>query len=193
MSWAQAQAGERDWWGGCGNTYGEEEKQLTYAAKMGLACHHNGKSPYNIDMHGASVLDIGGGPCSLLLKCVNVRGAVADPCPYPEWVGMRYAQAGVRYVRSAGEDITETGYDEAWYYNVLQHTEDPEKVCANALRAATIVRVFEWIDTATNTEHPHSLREDTLNAWLGGTGQTATLALRTLRGRCYFGIFKGRE
>lgn len=191
MTWSSAQSGERDWWGTCQNTHGEEEKQLTYAARMGLEFHHNGKSPYSIDLRGASVLDIGGGPCSLLLKCVNVRGTVADPLEYPAWVGERYKLAGLYYLQVPGERIDLPGFDEVWIYNVLQHTEDPARVCANARRAGRIVRVFEWIDTTTNTEHPHSLREADLNAWLGGTGKTEILNARTLRGRCYFGIFKG--
>lgn len=197
MTWTSAQSGERDWWGTCQNTYGEEEKQIAYAARMGLTFHHNGKSPYNIDLHGASVLDIGGGPCSLLLKtCNSGARAVADPCPYPDWVQARYEAAGILPITIRGEDINIADcarYDEAWVYNVLQHTDDPRRVCTAARRAAKLVRVFEWIDTTTNTEHPHSLREDALNDWLGGVGKTEALAQRGLRGRCYFGIFKGES
>ena len=192
--WQTAQTGERDWWGNCANTFGEQEKQLTYAAKMGLKFHHNTKSPYNIDMKGASVLDIGGGPCSLLLKCVNAyRSTVADPCDYPKWVGDRYKCAGITYERIAGEDLVDHGYDEVWIYNVLQHTDRPDQVVGNALAAGKIVRVFEWINTLTNAEHPHSLTEDKLNEWLGGMGQIDVLRARTLMGQCYYGVFKGRS
>lgn len=193
MTWSSAQLGERDWWGRCLNTYGEEEKQLAYARRMGLEFHHDGKGPYNIDLHGASVLDIGGGPCSLLLKTCNAGfRVVADPCHYPDWVAARYVAAGIEYLRTKGEDsLNLAGLDEVWIYNVLQHTDAPALVCANARRAGKIVRIFEWIDTATNREHPHSLTEDALNAWLGGAGQTEILRQPTLRGRCYFGIFKG--
>jgi len=69
--WQQAQEWEFGWWGNCVNTYGEETKQLLYAARMGLTAFHDGKSPFNFDLGGASVLDIGGGPSSLLLKCTN--------------------------------------------------------------------------------------------------------------------------
>jgi len=191
MIWETAQSGERDWWGTCQNTYGEQEKQLTYAHRMGLRFYHDGRSPYNIDMHGAMVLDIGGGPSSLLLKCVNVEGVVADPCEYPAWVAARYECAGITYMQVAGERLGRSTFDEAWIYNVLQHTDNPELVIRNARGAAKIVRLFEWIDTTTNTEHPHSLREAHLNDWLGGTGKTETLNMRALRGRCYYGVFKG--
>ena len=78
--WQEAQRWELGWWGDCTNTYGEEEKQLLYASRMGLKSFHNGKSPYNFDLDGMSILDIGGGPVSLLLKCINFRKAkVVDP------------------------------------------------------------------------------------------------------------------
>lgn len=183
---------ERDWWGTCQNTYGEEFKQLLYAEKMRLAFHHNGKSPFNIDMQGKSVLDIGGGPCSLLLKCVNVRGKVVDPCDYPPWVYDRYKLAGIEVARKGGEEIDETGFDEAWIYNCLQHTVDPQRIVANALRAAKIVRVFEWIETRVNEGHPHSFTEEQLNQWFQGIGKTEVLKGRnTLVGTCYYGVFRG--
>ena len=97
---------EKQWWGTCQNTYGEEEKQVVCATKMGLRFFHDGKGPYNIDMHGSSVLDIGGGPCSLLLKCVNVKGKVADPLllGFPHWILERYEEATRRGRREDSEE-----------------------------------------------------------------------------------------
>ena len=100
-AWRRAQAWERDWWGDCLNTYSEEEKQLVYANRMGLVAFHDGKSPYNFDLGGMSVLDIGGGPCSLLLKCVNFRGKVIDPLCFPDWVLARYELAGIEFEQTA--------------------------------------------------------------------------------------------
>ena len=182
---------EKDWWGNCCNTYGEEEKQLVYARKMGLSFFHNLKSPYNIDMKGASVLDIGGGCCSLLLKCVNVEGRVLDPTIFPDWVYKRYAEAGIFYTQEYGEDLAdmEDRWDECWIYNVLQHTEDPQKVVANAKRAGKLIRIFEWIDTPTNIGHPHTLTEEKLNQWLGGEGKVEDLKEGGCYGRAYYGIF----
>jgi len=66
---------EADWWGSCANTYGEESKQIVYARLMNL-------SPQNLDGHwpvydidGGSVLDIGGGPSSMLLVGAFLKGA----------------------------------------------------------------------------------------------------------------------
>lgn len=106
MSWEDDQKFEKDWWGDCSNTFTEETKQLTYGYKMGLQCYsNNGKWPcYNLD--GKSVLDIGGGPVSILLKCEN-RGPcrVVDPCRYPTWIRLRYMESGIEYLTAKGEDV----------------------------------------------------------------------------------------
>ena len=34
--WGEATVWEKNWWGNCCNTFGEEFKQLAYADKMGL-------------------------------------------------------------------------------------------------------------------------------------------------------------
>jgi len=192
-SWRDTTEWERKWWGSCANTLGEEWKQLAYAKRMGLVRFHDGKSPFNFDLGGRSVLDIGGGPCSILLKCVNVQGEVADPCQYPAWVEQRYASAGIRSSGFKGEDLgTRAGaFDEVWIYNVLQHVEDPGKIIANARRLGKIIRLFEWIDTGIAPGHPHNLTEAWLNEQLGGEGKVEESDEHTAVGRCYYGIFKG--
>jgi hypothetical protein len=192
--WKRAQAWEIGWWGDCANTYGEEEKQLVYARCMGLVAFHDGKSPYNFDMHGKSVIDLGAGPCSLLLKCVNCWNCKAvDPLTFPAWIAMRYRDAGIRYEQEQAERITDTGFDEAWIYNVLQHVEDPELVIRRAQRAAKVVRVFEWLGIADGIGHLHSLTRENLNNWLGGEGKVEQLAEHGCNGLAYYGIFPGRS
>lgn len=197
MSWEdEHQHFEKDWWGNCANTLGEEIKQLTYAEKMGLKWFHNGKSPYNIDCHNQAILDIGGGPVSMLLKCENLlRGMVVDPCEYPRWIGYRYDEANIAYGKFKGEDLDqplpeELGlFDETWIYNVLQHVEDPEKIIRNAQKASRLIRIFEWIDNGVSPGHPHDLKESKLNKWLKGEGKVEVLDLPQLRGKAYYGVF----
>jgi hypothetical protein len=192
--WDRAQDWEADWWGNCTNTLGEETKQVLYAQRMGLEWFHDGKSPFNIDMGGKSVLDIGGGPCSILLKCRNVIGTVADPLSVPPWVKARYRIAKVELLQVAAEELkAEIGgvhFDECWIYNVLQHTQDPRIVIEQAGGLADLIRIFEWIDTPTNVGHPHALSEDMLNELLGGIGKTELLkGQNACYGKCYYGIF----
>lgn len=171
---------ERDWWGTCQNTYGEETKQFTYAHHMGLNRSHDGThSPFSFDVQGESIIDIGGGPASILLKCRNLRrGMVVDPCDYPEWVATRYEAAGIEYLKLPGERVAlaDVGtFDTALIYNVLQHVENPERVIKNALSVAHQVRLFEWIDIPPHEGHPHMLTEENLNAWLGTQGTVGVL------------------
>jgi len=193
QTWEEATRWERDWHGDCVNSLGEEYKQMAYARRMGLKAFHNGKSPFNFDLKGVYVIDIGGGPYSLLLKCEN-KGVcvVADPCDYPEWVYDRYYAAALRMMKIKGEDLNTEPFDEVWIYNCLQHTEDPEKIIKNARKIAKIIRIFEWIDTEVADGHLHNLTEEKLNGWLGGTGKTEDINENTARGTAFFGIFLGR-
>jgi SAM-dependent methyltransferase len=195
--WEQAQTWEESWHGNCINSFHEEEKQLVYAEKMGLIRTPTPKTPYNFDLQGKSILDIGGGECSLLLKCVNYSNAmVVDPLmsKYPEWVISRYNTANIKTLTSKGEDIKiEDSFDECWIYNVLEHCENPEKVIKNALRLGNIVRAFEWINTTTNIGHIHSLTEEKLNKWFEGEGKVEDINKNGAVGTAWYGIFKGRH
>jgi hypothetical protein len=192
MSWTDDQKFERDWHGDCvGTEFGERLKQTVYARKMGLRFEHDGKSPFVIDCGGKSVADIGGGPYSMLLFCRNAKGIVVDPCEYPDWVYERYEEAGIAWTQQIGEDALFPYRDEAWIYNCLQHTQDPEKVIANSKRASKLIRIFEWINTGISPGHPHNLTADQLDEWLGGEGKVEYLDNRErgLVGTCYFGVF----
>lgn len=213
MSWDKDQEFEREWWGDCANTFSEETKQLTYGYKMGLQCYaNNGKWPcYNLDRK--SILDIGGGPTSLLLKCENRgRTVVVDPCQYPNWTYHRYQELGIEFLTNKGEDPITTyclcseeldqnqhplckahekiTFDEAWIYNVLQHTEDPEAIIQNAQKYSRLIRIFEWIDIPAHEGHPQELKEELLNEWLGGKGTTEHLNENGCYGRAYYGVFE---
>lgn len=178
MEWNDHQEWEREWWGDCTNTFAEETKQITYANRMGLANISDGARWPLYNLEGKSVLDIGGGPTSLLLKTHNGgRKVVIDPCSYPHWVEVRYAAADIEYIQEAGEHIDEVRaitegerFDEAWIYNVLQHTDDPEKIIQNARKFAKTVRIFEWIDIPAHPGHPQELKGYKLASWLEGYG-----------------------
>jgi hypothetical protein len=179
---------ERAYWGDCCNTYDEETKQFVYGRLMGLRQTH-----YGFDVAGKRILDIGGGPSSLLLKAVNLsEGKVVDPIVYPQWTVDRYASKSISVSVSLGEDIEEEGWDEVWMYNCLQHTVDPAKIIRNALRAAPIFRIFEWVDVPAHEGHPHELTEVSLNEWIGQPGCTTNLSEFGCYGRAYYGCFQTR-
>jgi len=195
QTWKEASEWERKWHGDCANSLGEEYKQIAYAKRMGLKAFHDGRSPFNFDLHGATVMDIGGGPYSLLLKTTNSpRRVVVDPCQYPDWVDFRYAASEIDWLRMRGEDLDQLDrFDEVWIYNCLQHTEDPERIIRNARAIGKLVRLFEWIETGVADGHLHNLTEEKLNSWLGGIGKVEKINENTAVGLCYYGIFVGRQ
>lgn len=183
---------EAAWWGDCASTWHEEQKQFAYAKRMGLIANWNCAHPPMYDLQGRSIIDIGGGPVSLLLKCSNGgRMVVADPAGWPEWVVGRYAAHGVEYWQMEGESESLSGYtfDEAWIYNVLQHVTSPEIVIERARGVASTIRIFEWIDIDPYAGHPHLLTQVLLETLLGGAGFTAEINEGGAVGRAFYGVF----
>ncbi len=186
-TWDKAQEWEKSWHGKCLNTYREETKQLVYAKKMGL------EIDYGIDVKGKSILDIGGGCVSLLLKTRNLKnGTVIDPLEYPSWVYSRYASAKIETIVNKAENLDlEQKYDEVWIYNCLQHVVNPELIIQRAKKVCQTIRIFEWLNIPTNTGHIHELKKEKLDEWLGGKGNIEELNEYGCNGLAYFGVFKG--
>jgi len=167
MAWDKEQMFEADWWGDCTNTLGEQLKHLTYSRLMGMPIVNEG-GKYAIHQEGRDILDIGGGPCSMLLYTRANKRTVVDPCPYPDWTKARYEAAGIELVRAPAEEFeSKHVYDEAWCYNVLQHTQDPQQVIDVMLNSACMIRMFEWVDIPPHPGHPHELKSRKLVEWGG--------------------------
>ena len=162
-----------------------------YAEMMGiprLHCHGH----YQYPQGGKSVVDIGGGPVSLLLKCTNVRGTVVDPFNYPAWVASRYLTAGIRVVTVKAEEFDETGFDEVWIYNLLQHVDDPKKVVAKARRAGRALRVYDWLNIPRQGPHRHVLTKEMLDELYKGCGTVEQVDWGSgTYGTAYYGVFTG--
>lgn len=177
---------EISYWGNCCNTFDEEQKHYVYAKYMGLKTTH-----FSFDVGGKSIIDVGGGPVSMLLKCKNLKkGKVCDPLAYPEWTILRYKLNNIDVQIKRGEDISEDEkWDEAWIYNCLQHVDDPLKIIQNCKKYANMIRIFEWIDIPPHDGHPHMLTKDFLDSCIGASGNTVYLAESGCYGHAYYGVF----
>lgn len=152
--WKKAQKWEKEWWGDDPNSERwakEAEKQKFYAEQMlltpGIA-------------KDKSVLDMGGGPISMLLWSRHGKSVVVDPMPVQEGRKEHYHASGIEYIHSQGEDYSViTRHDEGWMYNCLQHTTDPKLVLLTLTASCKLVRIFEWLHTPRDTGHPQSLDE----------------------------------
>lgn len=177
---------EKSYWGNCCNTFDEDQKHYVYAKFMSLNRIH-----YSFDVENKSILDIGGGPSSMLLKCVNLkRGKVVDPIEYPQWTRDRYALNNIEVDINIGENVNESGWDETWIYNCLQHTIDVNKIINNAKRASKTLRIFEWVDVPPHDGHPIELTKQYLDECIGLHGsRVVTLAESGCYGKAYYGVF----
>jgi len=176
---------EKNYWGDCCNTFDEDQKHYVYARLMGLKQEH-----YSFVIDNKSVLDIGGGPTSMMLKVKDLKkGKVVDPIQYPNWTMMRYLAKNIEVDIKPGEEVFEKSWDEVWIYNCMQHAIDPGKIIANAKAAAPILRLFEWIDVPAHDGHPHELTENSLNEWIGQKGNVIQLAESGCYGKAYYGVF----
>lgn len=160
---------EAEFWGNCLNlqTWNEFIKQEMYGREMRLITDY-GDGAGEYDMRGNSVLDIGGGPVSMTLRCNNaIRLVVADPIKWPASTQRRYRNYGIQFVRVPGEELPQSLglFEEVWIYNVLQHVNDPLEVIRRAskhLANAGILRIFEWINIPADKCHPHVLTPELL-------------------------------
>ena len=177
--WTEAQKHEAEYWQNClGMTaWGEFTKQEMYGREMGLFSEY-GTPDGELDMQGKSVLDIGGGPVSMTLRCINAGIlTVADPCPWPPSVHRRYKNYGIEFIQARGEDLlgqhfrvpeAKGVYDEVWVYNVLQHVQDPAQVLTAAKTLGKVLRIFEWLWIPADKCHPHVLSPEGILNWLEG-------------------------
>lgn len=191
-NWEKDQEFEKNWWDGATNTWWEENKQQVYLKKMGIKFDFaDGKFPV-IDGEGKTIIDVGGGPVSPLLKTENLgSGYVIDPCDYPQWTKDRYNSMAIYLIKAPAETAKYPIVDECWMMNCLQHTMDPEKIIKNMRACCKLIRVFEWIDEPISPGHPQLLTEKRLNLAFGGFGKVEELNEQGCHGRSYSGIFLG--
>jgi SAM-dependent methyltransferase len=125
--------------------------------------------PPDLNMGTKTILDVGCGPVSMLLRATHGGAVGVDPQLMSEETKAKYAAANVALHFGKAEDF-EPGrrFDEGWIYNCLQHVDDPNKVMAMMLRSVDSVRIFEWIDTPPSEGHPHTLTSEHFDRWLSG-------------------------
>jgi hypothetical protein len=175
---------ENNYWNDCTNTFDEDQKHYVYAKYMGLDRQH-----YSFNVNNKTILDIGGGPTSILLKTINLKkGKVCDPLKFPAWVYERYKIKNIDWEIISGESICEKSWDEVWIYNCLQHTNDPSLIIKNALQAGKVLRIFEWIDIPPHDGHPQMITKELLDNLIGKQGSTIQLAESGCFGKAYYNI-----
>lgn len=156
-------------WGHCigAEVWAEFCKQEIYGQGLQLFKDYGIKDTLELDMRGKSVLDIGGGPVSMTLRCINAsKLVVVDPCPWPASVNRRYKNYGIEVIQAYGEDYKGSKFDEVWIYNTLRYVRDPERVIKNALAHSRVLRVYDFVWTPISGPYLQILDPTTMLVWL---------------------------
>lgn len=139
--WQEAQIWEKNWWQTHAYQFPVEMLKTDRMARI-LNIPHS--------LPNTSVLDVGCGPLSLLLRIPTAfgRSAALDPIDY-SYINMeqQYAKMNIRRLIKKGEDLSRDDgfWDQAWCYNCLQHVQDPIKIIHNCLDVCNTFKIFEWM------------------------------------------------
>lgn len=159
--WLLCQKYELSAWG----SHISEESKKNEGIKQNIYIKHMGvvdEYTYDLNLNNKSVIDIGGGPISILLRCSNFKKAVVvEPLFYSIDVELEYKSKSIDLWKMPAENlITTEHFDEVWIYNCLQHTMSPSKILKSVNQLGDIVRIFEWIDIEPHEGHPHKLSKE---------------------------------
>jgi hypothetical protein len=192
--WQQAQIFERNWWVTYTVGHPDEIRKNNIEARFMMV---------DKGLPGKSVLDIGCGPLSLLQRVKVGTGTALDPCHYGD-LEKEYEKNGVRRLYKRGEDLSEADgkFDEAWIYNCLQHVLNPTLILENAMKVASVIRIFEWINLDPYEGHLHKLTRELLRGPFMKEGSGWSFVYETIgrffidetmQEQYYVGIFKKNE
>lgn len=145
------------------------------------------------DLKGKSVVDICGGPSSLLLRCFNFsKAVVVDPGNFPDYIVNRYKEAGIEVAKVPAElFVYEQPVDETWIYNALAHVYNPTAILLNAKSNSKTMRIIEGVNCGTNIQHPQNLLSEEFENVLGQKGKTIETnePEPSPRGQHFVGVF----
>jgi len=116
------------------------------------------------DLQDKKIVDIGGGPVSLLLKFNTNNSVVVDPLPISEFYLNNYKSKNIIFIQQKAEEFIEKfdeeKFDEVWMYNCLQHVFDPNKILTKLNKIGKVLRICEPCDTPINKCHPYTFKQE---------------------------------
>ena len=125
-----------------------------------------------LDQTNKTILDIGGGPHSILLDCNDfTEGVIVDPIDYRQtFEGLEevFGKCNIDFVPTEMENYDSKGktFDEIWCYNVLPHADDEKEFFDSLLKCCkpgTIIKITEPINLLPYEGHPLYVTPDTFN------------------------------
>lgn len=172
--WKIANNAESDYWEIFTCELETFKYQEQYIDAMGIRNDYFHPPDNSLNMSGLNVIDVGGGPSSILLRTNHLRGnqhsglangVVIDPLVITEHQKLRYEYYGIELIQDQAENIdkyySEKGYfDECFIYNCLQHVLDPIQILDKATYISKRIRIAEPLNIPTDHMHLHMFTKD---------------------------------
>lgn len=157
-----------------------DEFELSYQMHVSNILRDNAAHTYmmkemqiNQDLQGKRILDVGGGPNSILLRVINNGASViVDPTKYTENIsGLSsiFNSKNILFVCSTLEDlpIQYANYDEVWCYNTIMHTENSTEFIESLkqrVKPGGIFRIMEPLTSRNDGHHPTTVTNNTFDS-----------------------------
>lgn len=185
-NWEKSISLESDYWDRYSSEIHTVIQQERYLENLDIYKDYSGihgKSSMDLDFKGKKVIDIGGGPCSILLRAnggkrrelnptieswgvdksttKTANGVVIDPVICSEYVKIRYNYFNIDFINDDAESLykyyNEINYfDEAIIYNCLQHVMNPVEILDQVIKVSKKIRICEPINVPTDALHLHT-------------------------------------
>jgi hypothetical protein len=175
--WETANEAESEYWQIYTCEVETLKSQEEYIDAMDIRSDFFHKPDNSLNMSGLNVLDVGGGPSSILLRTNKLRGnqhsgvntgVVIDPLVITDHQKLRYDYFGINFIQDLSENIdkyySEKGFfDECFIYNCLQHVVDPIEILDKISYISKKIRIAEPLNIPIDNLHLHSFNENYFN------------------------------
>lgn len=172
--WKNANIAESNFWQIYTCEVDTLKHQEQYMDALGIRDDYFHAPDNSLNMSGLNVLDVGGGPSSILLRTNKLRGnqhdgvnngVVIDPLMITEHHKLRYNYYGIEFIQDQSENIdqyySEKGYfDECFIYNCLQHVLDPIQILDKVTYISKRIRIAEPLNISTDSMHLHMFTKE---------------------------------
>jgi len=121
------------------------------------------------NLNGKSIVEIGPAKVAALCFCNNyAHSFIIEPTIYPDMVDFYKSFENITMIHEAAETCIFPKTDEAWLFNVLEHTIDPTEIVNLCKKNCDVIRFFEPLDRGGRDEcHPHNMTREYMESQFG--------------------------
>jgi hypothetical protein len=151
-----------------------EKKEHCDLVEVSIEVYRNSYKKYfsyvglNFDLNNKSIVEIGPAKTPALYFCKNYKPSyIIEPTIYEDIMPYFVDKTDLTFIREPAELCDFPAADEAWLFNVLQHTIDPVVIIERCKKHTNTIRFFEPINTGCDVCHPHDFDFDFFSEHFG--------------------------